>query len=369
MRRDFLEIDTAVCGALYRMDLKLADIEAIRLLLGGGSVVDWQRLAFTVHEDVDRFLATHLIDVSDPRDRERLRYVFNEAVSYLEEHLHLRFPSELRNPEDVRDIFLIASQYGGFRRRQILSCVILKLMHVIQHMEAADLKHKTPIAEERLFDLAEAQILRAARRMREAGLPVVSFYGSRKTRSSIITKLLSKGDCIAATIFDKLRFRIVVEDLGDLVPTLAYLTRNMFPFNHIIPGQSHNNLLEPSTLPAYLRPDHRQSLQHLSFPFLQETGKNELSAKNYRMINYIVDFPVMLPETRPETASLELGRVVYVMAEFQILDAATARTNEEGENAHHLYKERQQQVVARRLKRGGAYGPPKIDPDDPDLGR
>ena len=51
--------------------------------------------------------------------------------------------------------------------------------------------------------------------------------------------------------------------------------------------------------------------------------------------------------------SFEHGRVVYVMVEFQVLDARTARENEEGDSAHRLYKQRQHRVVAARLKRGG----------------
>ena len=37
---------------------------------------------------------------------------------------------------------------------------------------------------------------------------------------------------------------------------------------------------------------------------------------------------------------------------FQLIDQATARRNEKGENAHALYKARQHRVVASRLKRG-----------------
>ena len=35
------------------------------------------------------------------------------------------------------------------------------------------------------------------------------------------------------------------------------------------------------------------------------------------------------------------GRVVFILAEFQVLDRATARQNEQGESAHALYKQRQ----------------------------
>jgi uncharacterized protein (TIGR04552 family) len=357
VRRDVLEIDTAVSALFEAKAVDRVDVEAVSLLLSGGSVIDWQRVAFGDLEAVDRFLAMHLLAIDDPSDRERLRYVFNEAVSYLEEHLHLRFPADLRNPGDVREVFLWASQDGGFRRRQILSCVILKLMHVIHHMEAADLKFKTPLSEERMFDLAEARILRQGRAMRDSGLPIVSFYGSRKTRSSIITKLLAKKENLAATIFDKLRFRIVVERPEHLLPVLVHMTREMFPFNYAIPGQSHNNLLPPSLVRASLPVDGTPGQEQ---PVQQSTGKNEFSGASYRMINFIVDYPILLPDLGGAPFGFELGRVVYEMVEFQILDEETARDNEAGENSHHLYKGRQAEVVARRLKRGALGRKPTL---------
>ena len=337
--------------AISRVDLSLHDIEALRLFLSGGSVVDWQRLSFEHIEDVDRYLRLNRLDLDDPTDWERLRYVFNEAVAYLEERLYLRFPREVRHPEDIRQIFLWASDTSGFRRRQVLCCVILKLMHVIHHMEAADLKFKIPVAEEELFELAEADILARARRMRDSGLPVLSFYGSRKARSSVITKLIAKKQNIAATIFDKLRFRIVVDGKDSLVPVLAHLVRNFFPFNYVIPEQSHNNLLHPDELLAHLaNPDDLQGLADV--PSLETSGKNEFSGASYRMINFIVDYPVQLPNDLVPDFQFELGRVVFLMVEFQVVDEETARMNEAGDNAHALYKSRQYDVVAKRLIRG-----------------
>lgn len=355
MRRDILELDEEVQRRLTQVELSLMQIEAIRLALSGGSVVDWQRLAFRDLAEVDRFLALQRLDMDDPIDRERLRYVFNEAVSYLEERLYMRVPRDLRNPDDVRRIFLAASDATGFRRRQVLCCVVLKLMHVIHHMEAADLKFKIPAAEAELFDLAEGDILRRARAMRESGLPVISFYGSRKARSSVITKLISKKENLAATIFDKLRFRLVVDSAEALAPTLAYLTQHFFPFNYVIPGQSHNNLLSPDELAVFL-PTGTELQELVDYPGLATSGKNEFSGASYRMINFIVDYPVRIPDPLVTGLGFELGRVVFVMVEFQIVDEETARLNEDGENAHALYKSRQYDTVARRLVRGYDHG-------------
>src|SRR5688500_15195956 len=102
MRRDVLETDAAVTpwsvsgraqGApgseLPLLSVTPQDVEAVRLLLAGGSVIDWQRVGFESTMSVDQFLAQHLLDMNDPLDRERIRYVYNEAVSYLEEAVHI----------------------------------------------------------------------------------------------------------------------------------------------------------------------------------------------------------------------------------------------------------------------------------------
>jgi uncharacterized protein (TIGR04552 family) len=355
MRRDILEIDDTLTGLRAMPPISLHDVEAVRLLLTGESVVDWQRLSFRSLAEVDAFLATHLLDPRDPRDVERLRYVFNEAVSYLEEQLHLKFPAEIRNPPDVRLVFLWASQWGGFRRTQILSCVVLKLMHIIHHMEAADLKFRLPYSEEQIFAIAHRRILMQARAMQDAGVPIIAFYGNRKSRSSMITKLLAKRESVAATIFDKLRFRVVVARPSDLTPTLAFLARELFPFNYLVPGQSHNNLLSFGRVLEHLSPEDRaEAVERGIEPPSDEGPRNEFSGATFRIINWIVDYPVQVDESVPDRFLFELGRVVYVNVEFQLLDQETARSNEEGENAHTLYKIRQYRKVAARLKRGAA---------------
>ena len=54
-----------------------------------------------------------------------------------------------------------------------------------------------------------------------------------------------------------------------------------------------------------------------------------------------------------------LGPIVYVLCEFQMLDAETDSKNEVGDASHEAYKRRQRDAVARRL-RLGASGDPRI---------
>jgi uncharacterized protein (TIGR04552 family) len=350
-----LTIDASMQSLLAGGPLSLGELDSIRLVLEGNSIIDWNRAHFPDLASVDRFLRLHLLDIERAEDLRRLRFVHNEAVNYLEEHLGLTFPGDLRQPDDVREIFVLASHTGGFRRRQILACAILKLMHVINHMEAAELRFQTPLSEARVLDIAERRIVAAADRMRGEGFPIVAFYGSRKTRNSIITKLIAKKENTAATIFDKLRFRIVTEEQEHILPAMSWLTKHLFPFNYVIPGQSHNNLVSMGkVLRAPVYSTIRDQLQgSIDSPDELHAEENPFSGGSYRMINFIVDFPVRVDDQAPIRYGAMLGRTVFALVEFQVIDRETARRNEEGENAHKHYKNRQRAIVAKRLKKGG----------------
>jgi len=338
----------------------LQDMESLRLFLQGSSVIDWNRLQFQTVEQVDAFLGLLFVDPNTLEGERRLRFVFNEAANYIEEHLDLRMPKDLRNPGDVRDVFLNASSFQGkrFRRRQVLNCTVLKLMHVIHHMEAAELKFQARVSEAQLLERAATRIREHADEMRAEGFALRAFYGSRKTRTSTITKLLAKRETIAATIFDKLRFRVVLERQEDILPTMAYLHRTLIPFNYLIPDQSHNNLvpfrrvLRETPHYAQLAGD-LQKLRRSATEWIAEN--NPFSGTTYRTVNFIVDFPVRVLDSEhpaPPAARHHLGSTVFVMVEFQLVDRETSEANEAGENAHALYKERQKRQVESRLIKG-----------------
>jgi uncharacterized protein (TIGR04552 family) len=350
-----LNVDTSIHRALSD-SLSLSDLETVRLILRGDSIIDWNRANFRTTEEAERFLQLHHFSFSNPNDMRRLKYLRDTAVSYLEDQFQLRFPDDIKYAQDLRSILVMASLTGGFRRKQILCCVVLKLMHVLQHLDAAELRHQIPLAEVDLLELAAQKIDKAGRIIKKSGLPIVSFYGSRKARNSIITKLLAKSDNIAATVFDKLRYRIVTERPQDILSTLVWLSRNLFPFNYVIPEESHNNLIsfdEMSKKSAYA--DLFASLQSNGIEYEESRNgeDNTFSGSNYRIINFIVDVPVRIDHVIQSPQYQMLGNVLYVMVEFQVLDEETAIQNEQGDSAHRLYKQRQLEQVRIRLRKGG----------------
>jgi uncharacterized protein (TIGR04552 family) len=340
---------------LYRKleELALADVEAIRLVLRGGSVIDWHRANFESREDVDAFVRVQELRMEDSADVARCEAVKNAAISYLKRNFDFPVPKPVAQA-DLPTLIELASSRG---HRQLCACSILKVMHIIHHLDARELLFMLPVADQEVFHLVEEKVYSVVGNMLARGFPILEFIGGRKNKDSLYTKLLSKRETIAAQIFDKLRFRVVTRTREDIWPTLDYLMRHVFPYNYVIPGQSTNTLFD---FKGYCE-DNRELSKLLprlqlsaDFERLAPTD-NLFSSDSYRVVHFVVDMPVRLSQTMLEQvppAGWSLGPVIFVQAEFQIIDRETEQANERGEASHAAYKQRQRQAVMRRLKLG-----------------
>lgn len=342
-------------GATLR-DLRLQDVHEIRLLLRGDSIVDWHRLGLTSLEDVRRLLAVNGIDPESPHDQARLEDLRAEAAHYIKETLGLRLDDHVASQVSPQDLPLLASSRGRWQRQ---ACTLLKVMNIIYHLDARELRMALPIPDSELFSLVEESVASLFDELRAAGVPVVEFAWSRKAKDSLITKMLVKRETSAARVFDRLRFRLVVERPRDLVPTLHVMLRRFIPFNYVVPDQSLNTLIDTRTM------DRRLSRTR-DFSVVPPKGApaNEFSGRGYRILNFVADLPVrvdeLLADIELSPADARRGRTVFVLAEFQIVDQAHAAENEEGESSHAQYKHRQHQRVRERLLRE-----PKRSPREP----
>jgi uncharacterized protein (TIGR04552 family) len=338
-------------------EMGAAELDVVRLVLRGGSVVDWRRLWFRDAADVDAFLRLNLFDPRDARDERRLRAILAQAVDYLRNAVGYRVAAAVADPEDVRDLFLFASGTKEPQRYRRIACVVLKCMHAVHHLEARELLFRTPLRESDLAERVDRRVMAEARSMRALGFPIVEFHGNVKSRASLISKLIAKRETVAAQIFDRVRYRIVTEREEDVAPLVWHLTETLFPFNLAVPGQSENSLVTFREL-LEGHPLGKEVAAELHAPIDVESRDlrkgNEFSGKDYRVVNFVVDLPVRIDELLPAdgTFAEDLGRVVFSAVEFQILDSATARRNEEGDSSHQRYKQRQRRRVLRRLSRG-----------------
>jgi uncharacterized protein (TIGR04552 family) len=348
----------AAASRASRLDqFTLGDLAGIRNLLRGGSVIDWHRLYFNDRSEVDRFLRVNEFDPENAEDMERLAVLRDEAVEYLERHLGFRIPEEVASGVPARDLLLVASQKG---KRRIPACIVLKTMHVLHHLAGRELLTRLPVSADQIFHLVEDKVLRTVEEMKSAGCAIVEFEWSRKHADSLITKLLAKRETIAADVYDKLRFRTITQSEEELIFVIREMTQRLVPFNYVIPGQSVNDIIDlrhsiegASNLRRFL-----PELLDLSNVAADKKAPvfNEFSGPSYRVINFVADLPVRMDKflcrAPGDPLFSESGSVVFVLTEFQIVDARTAASNEAGENSHERYKERQMNRVRARLMHG-----------------
>jgi uncharacterized protein (TIGR04552 family) len=358
----------------------ISDLTAVRNLLRGGSVVDWHRLYFTDRSQVDRFLRINECDPSSPKDMAWLEALREQAVEYLERYLGFRVSEEVASSVPARDLLLVASQKG---KRRTQACVVLKVMHVLHHLAGGELATRLAVSADQIFGVVEDKVLRTVEEMKSAGCQIVEFEWSRKEEDSLITKLLAKRDNIAAHVYDKLRFRMITRTEEEIVFVLRELTQRLVPFNYVIPGESQNDIVD---LHAFIESDpylrgHLPDILDLSnvTPDKRTPLLNEFSGPSYRVVNFVADLPVRIDKhlglSPDDPLFTDTGTSVFVLTEFQIVDLRTSQANEQGENSHDRYKDRQVTRVRTRLMHGmqdeEVTGPPVLDlsgRQDGDLG-
>jgi uncharacterized protein (TIGR04552 family) len=347
----------------------LKELERVRLILRGGSVIEWRGMHFKTKEEVDRFLRLCEVNPADPVDEAWIRTVLADAVEYLRQTFKYRVHDAVANPEQVQDLFLYAAGVKEPRRYHRIACIVLKVMHVIQHVEGHELLHHLMVSEAELAELATRKVLTVADEMHKKGIPVVEFTDSIKTRESLITKLLAKKETVAAQVYDKTRFRVITRSRDDILPVLYYLTQRLFPFNFVVPGQTENSLLPfKDVLSAH--PHFQQYVPELHLDANYEENEarrmsNEFSGRTYQVLNFVVDLPIRMdaylpaPELDRRKRKCRTG---FALVEFQIVDDQSALVNDRGDNSHEKYKKRQKLKVLRRLSRGLVV--PKKNEDD-----
>jgi uncharacterized protein (TIGR04552 family) len=205
-----------------------------------------------------------------------------------------------------------------------------------------------PIPDSELFASVEGSAALLFDELRAAGVPVEEFSWSRKAKDSLVTKLLVKRETSATQVFDRLRFRLVVRHADDLFPTLHVMLRQIIPFNYVVPSQTVNTLMDT-------RPLERRLARARDFSVVRSKGgpANEFSGAGYQILNFVADLPVRVDSLfdDPIPDSDHRGNVVFVLAEFQIIDRARANANKKGDASHSKYKHRQHQRVRERLLR------------------
>lgn len=341
----------------------LHDLELVRTVLRGGSVLDWHRLNITTKEEAFELIRVNELDPLDPLDLEYIESVKAEAIDYLKTVFNFPVPYVIKNASVV-DILLLASKKKG--HHQLCACILLKVMHIIHHYRGREARKLLPVSDNELFRVVELKVYREVGKLLALHKPVVEFTGSRKDHYSVYTKIMAKDNDIAIQLYDKLRFRIITNTLDDIIPVLNYLLRHLIPFHYVIPGASVNTLVRFKTFCISHSP-----LDNLFYELGYDTEfedellpdiDNKFSHPQYRIVHFVVDMPVrisyLIKDLYGDFAFID-EPVTFAVTEFQICDRESEKLNEIGETSHFKYKERQKKEVEHRLKLGRLLNKPK----------
>ena len=329
--------------------LDLADLDAIRLTLAGRSVLDSRRLRMERLPQAERFVEVLGVDPSSPADAAWIGRVRDRAIGFLRDHL--RFP--VPRPIAEMGLLELLMQASGSGHRQLCACTVLKVMHVIHHLEAQERLRMLQVPASDVARIAEGRVYETMGELLQGGHGLSRLSGGRKSFDSLCVKLLARRDALAAHVYDRLRFRLVTRRRRDALGALVQLHRRLVPFNYVIPGQSSNTLLDLqqvcasdpgwAALAAELQPPSSSA---------PAPASNQFSASDYRAINFVADIPVRLPLRRAYRGVNEGPPIVFVLVEFQIVDERSEEENHTGDASHASYRRRQLDAIARRLKLG-----------------
>ena len=317
--------------------------DILKHALMGDSVIDWSHLFFNTPEEVRQFLKVNEFDLSRQKDLDRLSGIHNETIGYLTNQLHFDLNLDLQDSQKMIDLFLIATNTKD-KKLQKQACAILKTMNIINHIDGRELLYNCPISLRDIFSLVEDKVERSlsSLSLKEPGL--LRYEGGRKPKESLITKLLSKRETIAAQINDRVRYRIVTRGKEDIPKIILHLFNTILPFNYLIPGASANQIIS-------LAKNNKGSVIHRGLKTYPH--KKDYTSKHYKISKFVVDIPIRLDNFLAQSGGPayreSLGTIAYAMVEFQMVDEATARMNNSGDSSHDHYKIRQKAGVVKRL--------------------
>ncbi len=392
----------------------LFDWDLMNVIIGGKSALDSKFFLTTVKDmtEVHRFLEGYGINPKDPISQAELFGNFQEALQFIKRYflkegnpdgLDLKIPNRIFMITDVSDLFLLATERkdGGDDENVLWAEVILKVMHTVLHIDKDIRSNYFSATQTQIFDRYYKYIHRDSdqklflgKKRDDQGIPLVDFETkSKKSRDSVIIKLLHKAENVAEELFDRVGIRIITENRIDTLRVMKFLLEeNVIIPHNIKPSRSINNLFDLEKFrPKYgklikmaLRNDlsrerflQAANRELLDCPISDGDAKNIHSSKGYQslqftcrqLIKFQNPFFKEFKELREEAKTLKdesafaqkvlnidysiLSKNIrfFYPYEVQIVDQMGHQINTEGEASHAEYKRSQVKAAMLRVFR------------------
>jgi uncharacterized protein (TIGR04562 family) len=360
---------------------------------------------------VANFLYGYGFDITDPVENAELFGIFQEALQFIKRYfliegnpdgLDLKVPNYLYSITNISDIFLAATGRSHFKLKteeSLWAGVILKVMHTVLHTDK-DLRYRYfSTIQQQIFDRFYKFIHRDEENRlfmkNEAGIsiPLYDFQTkAKKTRDSIIIKLLHKQENVAEELFDRIGVRIITYNKLDALRVIKFLHTNyVIMINNIKPSRSQNTLVDLNLLRKRVYSLYKETMragdtedvfyQKLNSLIEESPGitghhGNIHTAEEYRaihftgrqLIKYRNPFMASFNEVRKQALrdkenplsqallSLDTSPIsrdvrFFYPFEIQITDYESHLKNTQGEASHNEYKKSQLRSAMKRIFR------------------
>ncbi len=296
--------------------------ETLDVVCSGKSSLDATNYLTELHDknQVANFLYGYGFDITDPVESAELFGIFQEAVQFIKryflkegnpEGLDLKVPNYLFTITNISDLFLAATGHSTVKLKteeQLWAGVVLKVMHTLLHTDK-DLRYRYySTIQQQIFDRFYKFIHRDESNhlylKNETGtsIPLFDFQTkAKKTRDSIVIKLLHKQENVAEELFDRIGVRIITHNKLDALRVIKFLHRNhVIMINNIKPSRSQNTLVDLSLL--------RKKM----FTLYKETIRKRLPEQEfYQRLNSLIDNCIPSKLTHDNQHTLEEYRAIH----------------------------------------------------------
>jgi uncharacterized protein (TIGR04562 family) len=244
--------------------------ETLDVVCSGKSSLDATNYLTELYDknQVANFLLGYGFDISDPVESAELFGIFQEAMQFIKryflregnpEGLDIRVPNYLYTITNISELFLAATGHSSVKLKpdeQLWAGVVLKVMHTLLHTDK-DLRYRYfSTIQQQIFDRFYKFIHRDQQNRlflkNETGttIPLYDFETkAKKTRDSIVIKLLHKQENVAEELFDRIGVRIITYNKLDALRVIRFMHRNhIIMINNIKPSRSQNTLVDLTKL-------------------------------------------------------------------------------------------------------------------------
>jgi uncharacterized protein (TIGR04562 family) len=397
--------------------------DVLDVIISGRSTIDTPNgFQLTNVEEAKSFVEGYGYDLEKPVESAEGLGNFHEALNFIRKNflqpenpagLRIDVPRKILELTDVRDLFLLAGYHypgqthdgqGVYLRNW--ACSLLKVMHTIAHIDR-DLRspHFSDI-QQQIFDRfykfihrdSDGNLYLGEEHSAESIALAAFETKPKKSRESIILKLLHKPENVAEDIFDRVGIRFVSRTRLGALQVVKFLKDRMIviPAN-IKPSRSRNTLVDVATFRVKLaglleQADqgklHYSSIETILEDFLEQAAlgpaapanvnsapENPHTSEFYRAIQFTARQLIKLKNpmyddlrelktiakagTLTEDAAKILDRIdlknlqresrFFYPYEVQVMDIKSHEQNERGRSAHSEYKRAQVQTALKRV--------------------